>query len=139
MTKPARIPRVHTRALCPILLLLALSCIPCASVSAAQQQQTASPAPDYSARASEVVANLAARQFDKVFAQFDATMAAGIPADKLAQIWDQVLAQSGAFQKINSSQEVRSNMDRKSRVVVLVVAAILGIATASTLLRRLVT
>ncbi len=109
MTKPARIPRVHTRALCPILLLLALSCIPCASVSAAQQQQTASPAPDYSARASEVVANLAARQFDKVFAQFDATMAAGIPADKLAQIWDQVLAQSGAFQKINSSQVIEQS------------------------------
>ena len=108
MLKPARIALVDAKALCPILLLLAFCCIPGASVSAAQQQ-TASPALDYSARASEVVNNLAARQFDKVFAQFDATVAAAIPADKLAQIWDQVLSQSGAFQRISSSQVIEQS------------------------------
>ncbi|MGB6482458.1 MAG: DUF3887 domain-containing protein [Candidatus Acidiferrales bacterium] len=108
MLKPARISPVRARALGSFLLLLAFSCIPCTLVSA-MQQQADSPAPDYSARASEIVTNLAARQFDKVFAQFDATMAAAISADKLAQVWDQVLAQAGAFQKISSSQVIEKS------------------------------
>ncbi|MGB6875918.1 MAG: alpha/beta fold hydrolase [Candidatus Acidiferrales bacterium] len=108
MLKPARISPVRARALGSFLLLLAFFCIPCASAFV-MQQQAAPPAPDYPARASEIVTNLAARHFDKVFAQFDATMAAAIPADKLAQIWDQVLAQAGAFQKISSSQVIEKS------------------------------
>jgi uncharacterized protein len=99
---------MHTRALCPILLVLAFFCVSSKPASAAQQQ-AAPPAPDYSARASEIVTNLAARQFDKVVAQFDATMAAAISADKLSQIWDQVLSQGGAFRKINSSQVIEKS------------------------------
>ncbi len=79
--------------------------MPLASVDAAQQQ-AASAAPDYSARANEVVNDLAARQFDKVFALFDPTMAAAVPADKLGPGWDQVISREGAFQKINSTQVI---------------------------------
>jgi uncharacterized protein len=86
------------------LLLLAFSSMPFAAASTAQQQ--AATAPDYSVRANELVTQLAARQFDKVFPQFDATMAAAIPADKLAQVWDQVQGQAGAFQKINSTDVI---------------------------------
>jgi uncharacterized protein len=93
--------------LCPILLALAIFCVSFASVSSAQQQQEATPsapAPDYSALADAAVNNLASHQFDKVSALFDATMAAAIPADKLPAVWDQILAQAGAFQKIISTE-----------------------------------
>lgn len=80
-------------------LLVALFCMP---IALAQQSQA--PPPDYAALARTVVTEMSARQFDKVFARFDKTMADAVSADKLAQIWDQVAAQFGAFQKLNSVQ-----------------------------------
>jgi hypothetical protein len=94
--------------LCPILLALALFRVSPAHVSAAKQQQAAAPAPalDYSALANDVINNLATRQFQKVSALFDATVAAAIPPDKLPGVWDQVVAQGGAFRKIDSSKVI---------------------------------
>ena len=73
------------------------------------QQTTTTPAPDYTARATEVINDLAARHFDKVFAQFDSNMAAAVPLEKLGPGWDQIIGQAGAFQKIDSSNEAMSS------------------------------
>lgn len=99
-----RISPVRPKTLCSVFLVLAFPCTLFASVSAAQQ--AAAPAPDYNALGRTAVTEFAARQFDKVFAQAGAKMAASISTNNLAQIWDQVLAQSGPFQKIISSRVV---------------------------------
>lgn len=104
MPKPARISAVDEKALGAILLLLTISCAPLAS--AFTPQQAAPPAPDYAALGRDAVDELAFRHFDKVFAQFDATLAAALPADKLAETWGQLLEQGGAFQKIDSTRVV---------------------------------
>jgi uncharacterized protein len=75
-----------------VLLLLVMSC-------AAFAQN-----PDYDALGRGLVAELAARQFDKVEAQFDAQMKAALPLDKLGPTWDSILAQTGAFQGITASK-----------------------------------
>jgi uncharacterized protein len=101
---PAKILGMRIPLIGSVLLLLAFSSTPFAATSKPQQQATT--VPDYSIQANEVVTQLAARQFDKVFPQFDATLAAAIPAEKLAQVWDQVQGQAGAFQKINSTNVI---------------------------------
>ena len=96
---------MNTKELCRFVSLVAFVCISSASL-AATPHQSATPAPDYSAHASEVVSELAAHQFDKVFAQFAPVMSSALPADKLADVWSQVITQAGAFQKIVSSNVV---------------------------------
>ncbi|MHB8486713.1 MAG: alpha/beta hydrolase [Candidatus Acidiferrales bacterium] len=61
------------------------------------------PQPDYSALGREAVMELATKQFDKVFAQFDQKMAAALPSEKLAELWTQILGQAGAFQRIETT------------------------------------
>jgi len=53
----------------------------------------------------QVVADLAARHFDKVCAQFDEKVSAALPLDKLAEGWDSLLAQAGDFVSIEKSWE----------------------------------
>lgn len=91
---------MRPRPVSPFLLLLAFFCAPFAP---AAQQQSA-PAPDYSALANAIVTNFDARQFDKIHAQFSTQAAAAISSDQLGQFWDQVLAQAGAFQEIDSTE-----------------------------------
>lgn len=98
----------QTRRLFLAVSLFAISFAVLPSALAAQQTTTA-PATDYTARATQVVNDLAARHFDKVFAQFDSTMAAAVPVDKLGPGWDQLISQAGAFQKIDSSNETMSS------------------------------
>ena len=57
-------------------------------------------AQDFEALARDVVQELSARQYDKVEAQFDATLAAAMPLEKLQSFWDAILAQTGAFKAI---------------------------------------
>ena len=74
----------------------------CAVLTFAGQPQT--PQPDYSALGREAVMELATKQFDKVFAQFDQKMAAALPAEKLAELWtEQILGQAGAFQRTEAT------------------------------------
>jgi uncharacterized protein len=80
--------------------------LPCAF---AGQQAAITPAPDYTAHASEIINDFAARHFDKVFAQFDAAMAAAVPLEKLGPGWDQLISRAGAFQKIVSSKETENS------------------------------
>lgn len=64
---------------------------------------TGGPADSPESLARAVVAELAARNFDAVVARFDATVAAGLPRDKLAATWDGLVAQVGAFQRVESA------------------------------------
>ena len=52
--------------------------------------------------AGRLVTQLAARQFDKVEAQFDDQMKAALPVAKLPEVWDSLLAQAGPFKSIAS-------------------------------------
>ncbi|HEY6253939.1 MAG TPA: DUF3887 domain-containing protein [Candidatus Angelobacter sp.] len=51
-------------------------------------------------RARTLVAELAAREFDRVEAQFDSTMHSLLPEKKLSETWDGVIAQAGEFNSI---------------------------------------
>jgi len=57
-------------------------------------------AQDFEVLARDVVQELSARQYDKVEARFDATMAAAMPLEKLQSFWDATLAQTGAFKAV---------------------------------------
>ena len=59
---------------------------------------------DLEAQAKALVADLLARQFDKVVARFDATMTNVMPASKLGATLDAVLAQAGAFRAIKGTR-----------------------------------
>lgn len=75
----------------------------------AWQLAAPSAAPSYEELGKTAAAELGARQFDKVFAQFDSTMQAAMPAGTLAQTWDQIIGQMGAFQKITGARVVEQS------------------------------
>lgn len=56
--------------------------------------------PDYESLGRGLVTQLAARQFDKVEAQFDDQMKAALPVTKLPAVWDSLLSQAGQFKQI---------------------------------------
>ncbi|HZD32975.1 MAG TPA: DUF3887 domain-containing protein, partial [Candidatus Angelobacter sp.] len=60
--------------------------------------------PDYEAIGRGLVTALAARQFDKVEAQFDSQMKAALPVSKLPETWDSLLAQTGPFKGIKATR-----------------------------------
>lgn len=84
------------KKLSPVVVLL----FTCGALLAAQ-----STSADVQAKSKEVVGQLAARQFDKVEALFDSTMASALPADKLAATWDSVLAQAGKFKSAGETRQ----------------------------------
>jgi uncharacterized protein len=91
-----------------LALILIFSPCPAGAQTPASQASTQSPAastnspPDFEALARGVVADLAARNFDKLNTRYTPEMAAALPPGKLAQIWDSVLANAGAFQSVRS-------------------------------------
>src|SRR5579859_992222 len=76
---------------------------PPSSPSTAPAAETTAPA--YEELGRQVVADLAARRFDKVCAQFNEAISAALPPDKLAETWDTLLAQAGDFVSIEKSSE----------------------------------
>jgi hypothetical protein len=60
-------------------------------------------AQDFEALAKNVAQELAARQYDKVEARFDATMASAMPLEKLQSFWDATLGQTGPFKAVTST------------------------------------
>lgn len=66
---------------------------------------TGAQTPDYQARAKAIVSDLAARNFDKIEAQFDSTMSSVLPADKLTASWDQLISQVGKFKEITATRQ----------------------------------
>jgi dienelactone hydrolase len=83
-----------------ILLLCMVGLI--AALAFGAQEQPVTP---YESAARAIMADLAARRFDKVVARYDETLAAALPADKLAASWDGVIAQVGAFQSITGIEQ----------------------------------
>ena len=61
-------------------------------------------AQDFGAIGNALVNQLAARQFDKVEAQFDDQMKAALPVTKLPEVWDSLLSQVGPFKNLVSTQ-----------------------------------
>jgi hypothetical protein len=61
--------------------------------------------PSYEEQGRTVVADMAARHFDKVEALFDERVTAALPVEKLAASWDKLIEQAGAFKSI---EKVRS-------------------------------
>ncbi len=57
-------------------------------------------AQDFGAIGNSLINQLAARQFDKVEAQFDDQMKAALPVTKLPEVWDSLLSQVGPFKSI---------------------------------------
>lgn len=90
-----------SKRLLPLALYLA-ACVVLPALAVAQQ--AASPAPDFSALGRDTVNEFAARHFDKAYARFGGVAAAAVSPEKLAEIWDQLLAQEGSFQKITGAR-----------------------------------
>jgi uncharacterized protein len=83
------------------IFLSAFLAIPvCLCLALAQEQQK--PALDFAALGRTAVTQLAARQFDKVAAQFDERMKEAQPQAKLAESWDKLVAQAGSLKRIRS-------------------------------------
>lgn len=62
------------------------------------------PSQDYEAMAREVVAQLAAKQFDKVHAQLASQAAAALDAEKLGAAWGQITGMAGAYKSVKDAQ-----------------------------------
>src|SRR5437868_3076095 len=58
------------------------------------------PASEHVTSVKRLVELLAAEQFEKAVASFDDTMKAGLPAEKLRQVWKGITAQYGSFKQI---------------------------------------
>ena len=65
-------------------------------------------AQDFEALAKDVAQELAGRQYDKVEARFDATMASAMPLEKLQTFWDATAAQVGALKTVKSARSVET-------------------------------
>jgi hypothetical protein len=55
--------------------------------------------PDLVARAQAIVAQLGAREFGKVEAEFNDTMKAALPAGRIEAVWTNVVSQAGALRR----------------------------------------
>ena len=61
--------------------------------------------PDLSSQARSLVNSMAARHFDDVETHFDWTMSSVLPASKLSNTWDSVIAQAGDFKSIGGVRQ----------------------------------
>lgn len=61
-------------------------------------------AEDLESLAKSLTQQLAARQFDQIVGHFDETMTAAMPSAKLAEFWDGLIGQVGAFQSITRTR-----------------------------------
>jgi hypothetical protein len=76
----------------------------CSISLSAQPPAAVPPQEDLEAVGRTLVQHMAAREFEKMVAQFDETMGKAMPAPKLAEVWDTVQKQAGAFQKITGTR-----------------------------------
>ena len=59
-------------------------------------------AQDFEVLGKDVAQELAARQYDKVEARFDARVASALPVESLQLVWEKTLAQAGEFKAVTS-------------------------------------
>ncbi len=67
--------------------------------------------------ANALLAEIAAGQFDRAVARFNGKMTAALPAEKLAAVWNGLIAQCGAFKGVDAAREERIGA---TRLVILV-------------------
>ncbi len=116
----------------PILVLALMIVPPTLSVSnshttesGAQADGTSKPSQDYAAMARDVIAQLAAGQFDKVHGQFAPQAAAALSAEKLGAAWGQITGMAGSYKSVKDAQlsetqglhVVRLNCDFESATI----------------------
>ena len=65
--------------------------------------QNSTQTADYKAKASSVIGQLAAGQYDRVEAAFDPTLAKELPQAKLSEGWQKQITQAGAFERITAT------------------------------------
>src|SRR5262249_13882491 len=85
-----------------ILLTLSIALLWASSSSA---QQEASKSEDTTASAKAFVNQLAAEDFQNATKNFDSTMTAALPADRLRLAWQSLIAQAGKFKKQLSNRK----------------------------------
>ena len=85
-----------------LFLLVLLPELPHAGQAPQSAPQQLSPDPE--ARAREVVRWMAAGQFEKVEAIYDSAVAGALPAGKLAESWQTLIAQVGAFRSVTAAK-----------------------------------
>jgi pimeloyl-ACP methyl ester carboxylesterase len=61
--------------------------------------------PDLQTQGRALVAAMTKQQFSEVVSHFDDTMAAALPADKLASTWQSIIAQVGEFKSITGARQ----------------------------------
>jgi hypothetical protein len=69
--------------------------------------ETAQPETSLTARATTLVEQMASGQFAAVFATFDNTMAAAMPASGLSTVWTQLQQTAGPFKSHTSAREAK--------------------------------
>jgi len=84
-------------------VLLIFACLSVLAPPALQAQAPETPALDPEALAKQDIADLAAGRFDVVEAQYSTQMAFALPKGKLAEAWNGLIAQAGAFKGIADS------------------------------------
>ena len=84
-------------------VLLVFACLNGVTPAILRAQAPVTPAPDLEAIAKQDVADMAAGQFDAVEAQYNTQMAFALPKGKLAETWNGMIAQVGAFKGIGES------------------------------------
>src|SRR5579875_1875967 len=94
-----------------------------AALIAAAKPRSGAHAADYAARAREIAAELTARKFKSVFAQFDAALAARMPEKTLREAWTQFFATQGGTAKISYSPVAEHSEESTVTVTYLFVPA----------------
>ena len=106
MRDPRQIARRHQTAIMVRACVLTLFLFACAAPSGlvrAEAQESEQQNSAAAATAQQIIHELAAGQFDKVEARYDARMASALPTGKLAASWPSLVEQEGAFQSITNT------------------------------------
>jgi uncharacterized protein len=90
----------------PSLVLVAAAMLVTPPLTA---QQASAPAPDYAAAAVKLIDQLSTGDFHDAEAAFDERVAQALPEPKLADVWSQLQAQAGNFQKVAGTSVAETN------------------------------
>lgn len=104
--------RIHLRPALTLTFCISLlgACTPAPvgeQPSAVSANETTPPATSLTARATSLVDQLASGQFAAVFASFDNTMAAAMPASGLSTVWAQLQQTAGPYKSHTGTREAK--------------------------------
>jgi dienelactone hydrolase len=99
-----QLPTVLTMAALTVSQALNAWCTQTPDTGSSPQAAATHLSQNYEQMAGDVIASLAAQQFDKVHAQLAPQAAAALSAEKLGAAWGQVAAMAGAFKSVKDAQ-----------------------------------